>query len=152
MFNHLFNKYLLTPPHATYFFVCWGYSRKQDKQEPCSYRAHFPGNNQQCPIPIASGDKGDEVKQIATGLDNQSVFSGQSSKAFKEQFSGAVVIKIKFNIYLSFFFHKLLRSETNLICCYIYTMSGKHQLDACMSDKGLGNKCLVIKKEHRMNF
>lgn len=53
---------------------------------------------------MASGDKWKEVKQIATGFDNQSVFSGQPSKAFKEQLSGAMVIKIKLNLYMSCFF------------------------------------------------
>lgn len=103
MFSHLFNKYLLTTPHAKYCFMYWGYSRKQDKQEPCYYTAHFLGNNQQCQIPIASADvKWDEVKQIATGFDNK-IFSGQSSKAFKEQFRGTVVIKIKLHIYMPSF-------------------------------------------------
>ena len=64
---------------------------------------------------MASGDKWKEVKQIATGFDNQSVFSGQPSKAFKEQLSGAMVIKIKLNLYMScFFFYKPLSQEPYL--------------------------------------
>ena len=50
---------------------------------------------------------------------------------FKEQFSGAVAIKVRFTTYMSgFFSHRLQRAGTNLICSCIHTKSDKPWLDA----------------------
>lgn len=76
-------------------------------------------------MPVASEDATwDEDKQIATGL---GVFKGQSATTFKEQFSGEVAIKAT------------------------QSLENTDWMHISISKKELENKCLLLKKKHRIN-